>query len=350
MNADRRDDEHPLEPLARADVGELDPISRDRIESGLRVAHATRPTAASGAPRSTRRWLVAAPALVVLLLVATVALLARDTAPAVALEVRDAMDVVVTLPDGSTVRDPADGFALIDGAVVMVADGGSVTIDDVTLRGGTTVTVRDGRLVTDVVATTTTDRPADGARPDDGSGTDEPAPPTTRPPVDEPPATTAAPIDPPRDDPPTPTTTAPPVDRPPVDDPPGEGGDDPPPRDGDPPDDGGGDDGIKPDDGVDVAVALRVRAGDGAVRVAWSAEGIGDQPWETVVVRTTRGPAADDPGDGVIVGAGAHGELVERRADLPDEIGELTYRVFVLDEVGGVVAASAPQTFHPPGT
>ena len=219
MTTEPRDDDHPLEPLARAEVADLDAAARDRIEAGLRVQHAARPTA-DGPARSPRRWLVAAPALVVLLVVVTVALLARDTAPAVALEVRDAMDVVVTLPDGSTVQDPADGFALVDGAVVVIADGGSITIDDVTLPGGTTVTVRDGRLVTDVVATTTTDPPGDDGTAPVRPEPEPEAPSTTRPPVDEPTRTTAAPADPPRDDPPTTTVTVPPADRPPVDEPP----------------------------------------------------------------------------------------------------------------------------------
>ncbi|MDW3217715.1 MAG: hypothetical protein R8F63_03795 [Acidimicrobiales bacterium] len=329
---------HPLDALAESRVPELDPTSRDRIEAGLRVQHAGQRTAS--AARSPRRWLVAVPALAIALVIATAVLVVRDTAPVAALEVRDAQGVVVTLPDGSVVRDPVDGFELRDGAVVAVEIGGSITIDDVTLTGGTTVTVRDGRLVTDVVATTTTDavddRPGD-APPGDDPPTDTRATTTT--------STTTEPVDRPADRPTTTTTSAPP-DRPgdePRPEPPRDGGDDPPPVDaGDGTDDG------EAKDGVDVAVALRVRAGDGAIRVAWNAEGIGDEPWRVVVVRTTDGSVPAASGDGVVVGSGRHGELLEQRADFPEDLGEIVYRVLVLDEADGVVARSAPQTLRPP--
>lgn len=341
MSERGEDHSHPLDALAESRAPELDPTSRDRIEAGLRVQHAGQRTSPAGP--TPRRWLVALPALVIVLVIATAVLLVRDTTPVAALEVRDAQDVVVTLPDGSVVRDPVDGFELRDGAVVTVEIGGSVTIDDITLAGGTTVTVRDGRLVSDVVATTTTDRVDD--RPAD-------VPPGDDPPTDTRDATTTttttAPTDRPADRPTTTTSTVPP-DRPadePRPDPPRDGGDDPPPVDtGDGTDEG---DDVDVKDGVDVAVALRVRARDGDIRVAWNAEGIGDQPWHVVVVRATDGSVPAAAGDGHVVGSGRHGEVVEQRADLPGDLVEIVYRVLVLDEADGVVARSAPQTLRPP--
>lgn len=335
--SERGDDRrHPLDALAESRAPEMDPTSRDRIEAGLRVQHAGRRSAAA---ESSRRWLVVVPALVIVLVIATAVLLVRDSAPVAALEVRDAQDVVVTLPDGSVVRDPVDGFQLRDGAVVTVEIGGSITIDDVTLAGGTTVTVRDGRLVSDVVATTTTDRvddhPAD-VRPGDDPPTDTHGTTST--------TSTTTTVDRPADRPTTTTTTTTtrPPDRPadePRPDPPRDGGDDPPRVD---PVDGA------TNDGVEVAVALRVRARDGDIRVAWSVEGIGDEPWQVVVVRATDGSVPAGAGDGHVAGSGRQGEVVERRADFPEDLVEIVYRVLVLDGEEGVVARSAPQTLRPP--
>ena len=84
------------------------------------------------------------------------------------------------------------------------------------------------------------------------------------------------------------------------------------------------------------------------MRVSWFAEGIGDKPWKVVVVRTSDDRVPAVPGDGVVVATDRAGEISERRADLPAEFVALTYRVFVLDEADGVVAASAPQTLRPP--
>ncbi|MEM7142444.1 MAG: hypothetical protein AAF548_15580 [Actinomycetota bacterium] len=326
---------HPLAPLAGEPVAPLDSASRDRIESALRVQYAAR----TGAGRPSRpRWLIAVPALAVLLAVATVALVARDTVPVAALELNDADGVTITLPDGSTVIDPADGFLLADGAVVMVRDAGSVRIDDVTLSGETTVTVRDGQLVTDVVATTTTDRPSHL----------DPGPEPSQPP-DELRSTTTTTT------PPATTTTARPVD----DTPPPEPTDRPPPTEpvepeSEPPrgrDRGDGQRGEgrdRDDEGLDVAVALRVQPRDGAIRVSWNASGVDGRPWTVVVVRATDGSTPAGPAEGSVIGDGRKGEVVERGDELPDEPVSITYRVFVVDEAGGVVAASAAQTFTPP--
>ncbi|MFT5202431.1 MAG: hypothetical protein ACI9C1_001819 [Candidatus Aldehydirespiratoraceae bacterium] len=328
--------DNPLAPLADEDVA-LDPRRRDQIEAGLRVQFA----GVGGRPRRAAlpRWLVVAPVLLLLLAVATVTLVVRDEGAVAALEVRDADNVTVMLPDGSQVENPADGFTLGEGVIVMVGEAGSITIDDVTLGSGAVVRVRDGRLVTDVVVT------APG-RPDhlDESGRPTPTvtPPTTRPTADAPPAdgpTTRAP-------PATTTvpstdtrsadspTTVRPVDRLPEE----SGGDRPgtsrpaeerdeaaPPR--------------------DVAVALRVSGRDGEIRVVWEASGL-DEAWTVHVLRTTDGSTPVDPSAAVTVATAATGELVERRDGLPDDIAALRYRVVVLDDSGAVIASSAVQTLH----
>jgi len=128
---------------------------------------------------------VAAPVLLLLLAAATVTLVVRDEGTATALEVRDADNVTITLPDVSQVENPADGFALGESAIVMVGEAGSITIDDVTLGSGAVVRVRDGRLVTDIVVT------APGP-PDYLDESDAPTPTVTAPTTSAPTAPTTA--------------------------------------------------------------------------------------------------------------------------------------------------------------
>jgi len=343
-------DDDILGPLARSTAPDLDPTSLDRIEAGLRVRHAEGQAKPTG-PRIPR-WLLAAPALVVVLLVATVVLVARDEAAVAALEVRDAQDVVVTLPSGEMIENPADGFALRDGAVVVVGDSGTITIGDVTLDAGAVVTVRDGQLVTDVIATTTTDRPEPPPEPTtsvrDGPP-DRPGDsvrPTTLPPDSRPPG--SAPTDS------RPAGTEPPPE------PTGPGGDRDPARDApqDPPSgvDGPGDDaGVNgrpvddspagPSDGVDVAVALRVTLRDGHVRVTWTTEGT-TEGWTVLLLRTVDGSSPEGPDNAVTVGEGTRGDVTELFADLPEDVAALRYRVVIADDTGGIVARSETQTLN----
>jgi hypothetical protein len=327
-------DDNPLGPLADIDVPDLDPARRDRIESSLRVQFAAQTTAVPR--RNLPRGIVVGPVIALVLLVATVAFLARGETAVAALEVRDAENVVVTLPDGEIVTDPADGFALVDGAVVVVGEGGSVTIDEVTLPAGTRVVVRDGRLVSETTATTTTDRPV--AAPDDTPLGERPAevPAST--------TTTTTPAGPARSS----TTTiapAPPSTRPPA-----------PPVESRPPSDRVPDDTTvdeRPRDtttGVDLAVALRVNVRDGTVRILWSVDGSVDAGWRVVVARTTDGSEPVDATGAAIVAEGVRGESVESLRELPRGTDTLRYRVLVLDDRDGVVARSAVQTIAPPGS
>jgi len=328
------DPENPLGPLSHGDTPPIDAALRDRIESGLRVQHASLPSGRPPNRRSVPRWLVVGPVVAVLLLVATIGLVLRDEAAVAALELRDAQNVTVTLADGEVVVDPGDGFALPDGAIVVVGDAGRVTIDEVTLSAGAVVTVRDGQLVTDVVATTTTARPV--VPPGEPSTTTPPAdgrttttttttisPGDTRPPADRPSDTVPgdlAPVD----------TAGPAPSVPPAPEPPDDGVDD------------------RDDVGTDISVALRINARDGGVFVAWHTEGVVHENWRVVVVRTTDGSEPTGPATGVVIAEGDRGDILERRGDLPADIEALGYRVVVLDEGEGVVASSVVQTLTPP--
>lgn len=326
MTGDRS---NPLDPLAGSAVPEMDAATRDRLEAGLRVQHASRHPAPGG--RRIPRRVVVGPVVALVLIVATIVFVARDESAVAALEVRDAVNVTITLPGGDVVTDPADGFALTDGALVVVGADGRVTIDDVTLGAGTTVTVRDGRLVSDVVATTTIDRPERTDRPADVDDRDtEPDRPpgevtTTTTTASAPPRPTEAPVDttpvrPTPTDAPPPEPTRPPADPAPTDRP-GE-----------------------VDPGTDVAVALRVDRRDGGVRVTWNAEGVADTGWRVVVVRTIDGSEPLRAGDGTVIGEGERGEVTDERRDLPGDVETLRYRVIILDDGDGVVARSAVQT------
>ena len=48
-------EDHPLDPLADSSVSELDAVTRDRIESGLRVQYAARTSSAPRRPRVPRQ-------------------------------------------------------------------------------------------------------------------------------------------------------------------------------------------------------------------------------------------------------------------------------------------------------
>jgi hypothetical protein len=316
------DHSNPLGPLADSDVPELDAVTRDRLEAGLRVQFADRHPAPP--PRGIPRRFVIGPVIALVLLVATIALVARDEAAVAALELSDAVNVVVTLPDGAVVNDPADGFALVDGAVVTVGPEGRVTIDEITLAAGAVVRVRDGRLVTDVVATTTIERPR---------STDDVEPGRTDPPVDVPPTTSVTvPVDSrPSDvgDAPVSTSTRRPLppesSRPPTDSLPAEE-----PGDREPP--------------KEVAVGLRVDRHDEGVRVAWNVEGVAGREWRVLVIRTADGSEPALTGDRTVIGEGDHGEVLDEIRGLPDGTTTLRYGVVVLDRGDGVVARSAVQT------
>ena len=229
-----------------------------------------------------------------------------------------------------------------------------MTIDDVMLSEGAVVTVRDGILVSDVVATSTTrpdevvhrprpvDDPTDSrgrgrtsTTPGDATRGESPLPPDVRRPTDR-----DRPADATRDgtrelDPPTVTDPTHPVDTPTDDTP----TDDTPTVDT-------RTDGAHPRlDGVPLGIALRLFADDGHVRVVWRVQGVGDEPWAVVVVRTDDGTDPDWPvAGGAVVGEGPSGEIVERRRDFPDIVTSLRYRVLVVDRSDGVVARGAVQT------
>jgi len=326
------DDPNPLSPLERGESRSLgaDQGFADRLEASLRVAHADRRR-----PHDPiwRRIAVVVPAMVVLLVVASVVVLVRDESPSAALMLTDAHNVTVHLPDGTSVVDPVDGFELLDGAVIEIRDGGSATIDEVIVDTAAVLTVRDGLLVSDVAGTTTTERPTIAT---------DPVPMTD-------PTTTSAPDS----DRTTSTTTAapPPTSRVldtttttvrttrAIED---------PPVDALPP----ADDQVRHH--VALEISLRVRVGDRGVGVAWNVAGA-DDGWATILVRragppiSQLGPGSDlhallaDP-DVTLVGetsGSGPGELID---DVDLGSGAVSYRVLVLDAVRGIVGASPAQT------
>jgi hypothetical protein len=335
-NVTNQSDENPLAPLVDEHAA-LDPRRRDQIEAGLRVQFA----GVGDRPRRAAlpRWLVVAPVLLLLLAVATVTLVARDEGVVAALEVRDADNVTITMPDGSQVENPVDGFALGEGAIVVVGEAGSITIDDVTLGSGAVVRVRDGQLVTDVVVTTP-------GLPDHLDESDTLTPTVTQPTI--PPTSDVPSADVPTTSEPPNTTTVPPADIRPSDssttvrpgDQPQEESDGDRPASSRPAADE--DEATPP---RDVAVALGVSGSDGQIRVVWEASGLRDA-WTVHVLRSTDGSTPVDPESAVTVASGVTGELIERRGELPDDIVALRYRVVVLDGSGVVIASSAVQTLH----
>jgi len=144
--------EDPIDALAELWAEgdpEPDPGFVDRLDSRLRVAHAQRRQTPVIAGRSWGRLAGLVTVAVVVVAAASVSLAYRDGAVSSALEMSDASGVTLTMPDGSTVDDPADGFELPNGTVIVIKIGGSAVIDDVILEEGAVVTVQDGALVTD---------------------------------------------------------------------------------------------------------------------------------------------------------------------------------------------------------
>ncbi|MFQ5556262.1 MAG: hypothetical protein ACE5GB_01940 [Acidimicrobiales bacterium] len=296
-------DEHPLDPLASAEVPDADPAFVDRLEADLRIAHA------GGRHRVSAGWrrvVLVAPVLMLFVAVATVALLVRDDA---SLELTQARNVTVVLPDGTELDDPT-GLELVDGAVVRVGDGGRARIGDVELAAGSVVTVVDGDLVSlspDQAGDSVSDLPSPS---DAGRSDTDAASPRDTGAVDTPPSTVAAdegvdiaPSDRPGHEPAQPPTDpVPPHDsQPPVrGDEPDRGADqtttvpvpttEPPPH-------------SEPGAAPLVHVDLRVRRVDGGVSVRWGAGGSGLAGVRVVLLRTS-GSGGDIGGPDWPVGAG----------------------------------------------
>ncbi len=341
------DEQNPLSSIGEVDGTEADERFADRLEASLRVSHAQlRPTRQP----LWRRLSVAGSVMVVLLVLTSVALLARDEAPSAALVLTNASNVIVHLPDGTSVEDPADGYLLIDGAVIEVRDGGVATIDDVTVDSAALFTVRDGLLVTDVAGTTTTDRSPDTTTV---SATDAPATdaPVTDGPISDAPntdeaTTTLAPTTTIQSETTTVAPRSPSVDQAPPDDHarPDDDHDDAPHPPVDDRDHGR----------VALEISLRVRVIDAGVRVVWNVVG-GEDGWTTIVVRevgdsesrvTVESDLAGFLSDAAVtvvseVGTTDHGEVLD---SAPRDEGRISYRVIVLDGEGGVVGSSPPQS------
>jgi len=356
VNDDTHDD--PIEALGElfAD-GDPEPTPGfvDRVEADLRIAHAERDRNRRPAPAWGRVGALASVAVVVLA-VATAGFIWRDRSVSSALELTNARGVVVTLPDGSTVDNPADGFDLPEGTLVVVRTGGSATINDVSLGGGAVVTIRDGALVTAASVTTTVaavvSRPANGSRQATATAPPEtvrPTPTATTGPV---PTATAGPV-PTATAGPVPTATAGPVV--PVEPVVPPGGEKPPP----PPlpanfphpgptvaHDGAGPGAPIQGSAVDLGLRVRVAGRSHRVDVAWSVGPAADPTWQAVVIRTSGDVVADWP-------LGPRSVLVGEsrgpgRSDAIDEPGPeatvVNYRVVLLDTSGGVVARGVVQT------
>ncbi len=324
-------DENPLSALQDSDRLDMDadPRFAGQLEARLRIQHA------EGRPARVPLWRrlgIVAPAMLVLLVVASITVVIRDQSPSSALVLTHASNVVVHLPDGTSIEDPADGFMLGNGAVIEIRDGGEATIDGVTLDTAAFLTVRDGLLVSDVEGANPTDR-SDAAAASDPTAPEPDSDGTTTS-TTAPPPTTGAPRDP--DD--APTTE--PADRPRPDDHPTTTVRDHSRTDDEPRQ-------------TPLEISLRTQMVDGGVRVSWSVAG-GEDGWRTVVVRQAGDSHDDrsleggidalvaDPTIAVVAdnsGLGA-GELVDTP---PEDGGQVRYRVVVVDETGGIVDASAPR-------
>ncbi len=337
------DEQNPLSSMGEVDGAEADERFADRLEASLRVSHAQlQPTRQP----LWRRLSVAGSVMVVLLVLTSVALLARDEAPSAALVLTNASNVTVHLPDGTSIEDPADGYLLIDGAVIEVRDGGVATIDDVTVDSVALFTVRDGLLVTDVAGTTTTDRSPDTTTTI--SATDAPAAdgPITDAPITDEATTTVAPTTTIQSE----TTTVAPRSR---------SVDEAPPDDHARTDDEHVDTPHPPVDDrnhgrVALEISLRVRVIDAGVRVVWNVAG-GEDGWTTIVARevgdsesgvTVESGLAGFLSDATVTivsetGTADHGEVID---SVPRDEGRISYRVIVLDGEGGVVGSSPPQS------
>jgi hypothetical protein len=336
------DPNDPLAPL-RGSASAAEDRFVDQLDARLRVRHA-----ADRRPARQplwRRMAVLAPAMVVLLVAASVVMVARDQDPSAALVLTDAANVTVHLPDGTSVDDPADGFELVEGATIEIRDGGMATIDNVTVDVAAILVVRDGELVTDVIVTTTTtgrgdstldtqtDADAlDGSR-DEGLGDDG----RVEPEID---------ADPDRSDPlggddRPPSTTVTTV-RPALDD---ESDRDPEPSDPPP---------TLPVDAPAVEIGMRLRAVDEGVHISWFVRGAEDS-WSVAVVRRDGDSSGESFStmsdllavDEVTLVADARsaneGQVVdgEPGGDTP-----VRYRILVVDSGGGIVASSPAQSLR----
>ncbi len=156
-----RDPRNLLEQAGSRQAPQPDAEFADALEARLRavavsMAPALRPAPpvplAPARPKpvgsSWRHWwvrpLVAGLVVTALVLVAVSqgGLAPQQVAPP--LELSAAVNVVVQLPDGTTVQNP-EGMILPEGATVTVGDGGSARIGNLTVTAGEVVTVHGGR-------------------------------------------------------------------------------------------------------------------------------------------------------------------------------------------------------------
>ena len=332
----------------------VDPGFADRLESSLRIQHAAR----RHTPPVRSRWrqLLLLGPVVVLVVLASAVLVLRDEAQSSALELREAHNVVVTLPDGTSLVDPV-GLELVDGAVVTVGPGGRAVIDDVEFGPGAVITVRNRALVTPDPATTTSLAPSGGTDTEASVAptTDPPAYPTADGRTDVAPGTDRGQAGD-RGTDSAPPLTSEPSDRDTAD----RDSDDFPsyPTDAPARDDAedaapivdaaraGGDDGQHRI--VDLALTVRLR--DGGVTVRFGATGV-DVDGLRVMLLRSRGPDAPEPdwprvGDVTIAAETSGSQVGEFRDSVPGPRVLLQYRVVAL--VGDdVVARSAVQTLAP---
>lgn len=345
-----------------------DPRFVDRLESRLRVAHAEQNrTPVTVGPRWGRLVGLAAIAVMVLA-AATTGLLYRDRSVSSALEMSDASGVSLTLPDGSTVEDPADGFELPDGTLIIIRVGGSAVIDDVVLDEGSVVTVRDGALVTEAeVDLATAPAPRDQAPLPDNDVASPTTAPTVPPDRGQQPGNVPQPTDG-RPVAPGPTAKPPPPSEPgrppgpglpndplgpPVTIEPGPIGPPvsvPPPIPAPPPADSVAPPGVPPAAGQTLPVGLRVnRHGrTHSVKVAWSSGSSSSADWRAVVIRSTSDAPPQWPAAGatVIVGESPAGRPDSAVDAVPPDAMVAKYKVVIVDRAGAVVASSVVQTVN----
>ena len=205
-----------LEDAGRRDVPEPRPEFAAALEARLLAQAGARPPIEPR--RRARRWslagMAASVAAIALILAIGIVIVGKDQPSPNSLELSDAVNVVVTLTDGTTLIDP-DGLLLPDGAVVQVGVDGSARIGDAVLGAGDTATVGGQRLRIDrqprsaVVPRATAKPRSSGGSSASSSHPADSSPPTARP--DSSASATATPTRPePTPTPratPTPTTT-----------------------------------------------------------------------------------------------------------------------------------------------
>ncbi len=163
----RNDVEAMLRQAGAQDAPAPDPAFADALETRLRAVHQTL-AAAPAAPAAqaperrprrgglvpTGRELLARLGTVAVTLAVVAAVLVAGpwrlapvtpATPAPAAQLDDAVNVAVTLPDGTVLEDP-DGLILPLGAVVSVGPGGSARIGDEILRPGDSAVVEQGHV------------------------------------------------------------------------------------------------------------------------------------------------------------------------------------------------------------